>query len=56
MQKPVLCEEFQGDAAGRGLGGLIPEREREVVRLIAEGKSSKEIGRVLAISPRTVDT
>ncbi|WP_295578161.1 LuxR C-terminal-related transcriptional regulator [uncultured Lamprocystis sp.] len=31
-------------------------REREVVRLIAGGKSSKEIGRVLAISPRTVDT
>jgi DNA-binding NarL/FixJ family response regulator len=34
----------------------LTPREREVVRLIAEGKSSKEIGRVLAISPRTVDT
>jgi DNA-binding NarL/FixJ family response regulator len=31
-------------------------REREVVRLIAGGRSSKEIARALAISPRTVDT
>lgn len=34
----------------------LSPREREVVRLIAAGQSSKEIGRVLAISPRTVDT
>lgn len=31
-------------------------REREVVRLLAAGKSSKGIARVLAISPQTVDT
>ncbi len=30
--------------------------ERELVRLIAGGKSSQEIRRVLAISPRIVDT
>ena len=40
---------------GRRVVALSP-REREVVRLIAEGKTSKEIGRALAISPRTVDT
>jgi DNA-binding NarL/FixJ family response regulator len=34
----------------------LSPREREVVRLIAAGQSSKEIGRALAISPRTVDT
>ena len=34
----------------------LSPREREVIRLIAAGNSSKEIGRVLAISPRTVDT
>jgi DNA-binding NarL/FixJ family response regulator len=35
---------------------VLSPREREVIRLIAEGKSSKDIGRALAISPRTVDT
>ncbi len=35
---------------------VLSPREREVVRLIAAGQSSKEIGRSLAISPRTVDT
>lgn len=35
---------------------LLSPREREVIRLIAGGKRSKEIGRALAISPRTVDT
>lgn len=30
-------------------------REKEVLQLIAEGKSSKEIGEVLFLSPKTVD-
>ncbi len=34
----------------------LSPREQEVIRLIAAGQSSKEIGRALAISPRTVDT
>ena len=34
----------------------LSDREREVLRLVALGHSSKEIARVLAISPRTVDT
>lgn len=34
----------------------LSKREREVVKLIALGKSSKEIARVMEISPRTVDT
>ena len=34
----------------------LSPREREVIRLIALGNSSKEIGRIMAISPRTVDT
>jgi DNA-binding CsgD family transcriptional regulator len=37
------------------LAPLSP-REREVVRLVAEGKSNKEISSVLAISVRTVET
>jgi DNA-binding CsgD family transcriptional regulator len=35
---------------------LLTGREEEVVRLIAEGKSNKEISSVLAISVRTVET
>jgi len=34
---------------------LITQREHDVLRLVAEGKSAKEIGRVLFISPRTVE-
>jgi DNA-binding NarL/FixJ family response regulator len=35
---------------------LLSQREREVIKLIALGHSSKEIGRLMGISPRTVDT
>ena len=35
---------------------LLSPRERDVVRLIAEGKSNKEIASALAISVRTVET
>lgn len=34
----------------------LSKREREVIKLVAFGKSSKEIGRIMGISPRTVDT
>ena len=34
----------------------ITDREREVVQLLAEGKSSKEIAQILGISVRTVET
>jgi DNA-binding NarL/FixJ family response regulator len=34
----------------------LSPREREVIRLISLGKSSKEIARIIDICPRTVDT
>ena len=34
----------------------LSSREREVLQLAAEGKSSVEIGRLLFLSPKTVDT
>jgi DNA-binding NarL/FixJ family response regulator len=40
---------------GRPAVPLSP-RERDVIRLIALGNSSKETARIMAISPRTVDT
>ena len=35
---------------------LLSHREREILKLVAEGKSSSEIGGLLCISPKTVDT
>jgi DNA-binding NarL/FixJ family response regulator len=34
----------------------LSEREREILQLAAEGKTSAEIGRVLFLSPKTVET
>lgn len=39
-----------------GSAGLLTERETEIIKLIAEGFSNKEIGAKLFISHRTVDT
>lgn len=35
---------------------LLTEREREILQLVAEGHSSRQIGDLLSISPATVDT
>jgi two-component system response regulator NreC len=35
---------------------LLSEREREVLQLVAEGRSSKEVAELLNLSPATVDT
>ncbi|HZL95796.1 MAG TPA: response regulator transcription factor, partial [Vicinamibacterales bacterium] len=34
----------------------LSEREREVLQLVAEGRSSKEVAELLSISPATVET
>jgi two-component system, NarL family, response regulator NreC len=41
-----------GEAAGSG----VTDREREVVQLVAEGKTTKEIAALLHVSIKTVDT
>jgi DNA-binding NarL/FixJ family response regulator len=35
---------------------LLTEREREVLQLLAEGKSNKEVGAILHVTVNTVDT
>lgn len=50
---------LEGKSVERGAGGVeveLTEREIEILTLIAEGLSSKQIGEKLFISPRTVDT
>lgn len=39
-----------------GRSDRLTAREREIVQLVAEGKSSKEVASVLAISTKTVET
>ena len=39
---------------GMGTYDLLSEREREVLQLLAEGKSNKEAAAVLELSPHTV--
>ncbi|MDK2122772.1 response regulator [Parachitinimonas caeni] len=48
----VLLSPAQSDA----LLDSLSERERQVLQMVVEGKSSAEIGRLLFLSPKTVDT
>jgi len=53
----ALVSRF-GRRSGRGPAGVSPltTREREVVRLLAVGRGNKEIGSVLGISVKTVES
>ena len=49
-------ERLSADRVARERYAQLSEREREVAGLIVEGLTNKEIGRALALSPRTVET
>ncbi len=49
-------QRHQADRAARERYAQLSPREREVMGLIVEGLTNKEIGRALALSPRTVET
>jgi len=54
----VFARCIQGKQAleGTSENSRITDREREIVQLLGEGKSSKEIAIILGISVRTVET
>lgn len=52
----VLARDVRhGGVAVEGARASLTEREREVLRLVASGKSSREIAAILGISPKTVE-
>jgi len=52
---PVLAGILVGIGLNQRIAALT-EREREVLRLLADGRSNEEIGRQLFVSPQTVRT
>ena len=55
----VLLEGYLGEAGAQEIEdnlALLTDREREVLQLIAEGKTNKEIAGVLGVSINTVET
>jgi DNA-binding NarL/FixJ family response regulator len=53
LAQDVLAELATGGTAG---GAKLTPRQREVLRLIAAGRTMKEVAAVLGLSPRTVET
>jgi DNA-binding CsgD family transcriptional regulator len=49
----LMGSMLQGPESAHGAQQLTP-RQREVVQLVAEGHSMKEVGHILNIAPRTV--
>ena len=55
----TLLEDYMRRLQQRGLQDsydLLTDREKEILQLLAEGKSNKEVATVLDVSPSTVET
>jgi DNA-binding NarL/FixJ family response regulator len=50
---PILLGRLQSSDPARSIRDLLTQREREVLRLIGQGATSKEIAERLGISPKT---
>ncbi|WP_369206577.1 response regulator [Streptomyces sp. PU-14G] len=56
LQPEVAGALLSDDQGGAGRGPALTEREREVLGLIADGRSNREIARALVLSEKTVKT
>src|SRR5207247_1659888 len=56
VSKQVIRNHIEHAVQQAGLWSDLPQRQREVLQLIAEGKSTKEIASLLDISVKTVET
>lgn len=56
VSKGVMSDYVQRLRGDAPIPQLLTPRQREILTLIAEGKSTKEIARILDISIKTVDT
>lgn len=52
----TLLQSYIGDCTRPKPAPVISAREREIVQLVAEGKSNKEVAQELGISVKTVET
>jgi two-component system, NarL family, response regulator NreC len=55
----TLAEDYVRQLQSKGMEDsyeLLTDREREILQLLAEGKSNKEVASVLNVSPYTVET
>ncbi len=55
----ILLEDYVSQLKSKGLQDsydLLTLREREILQLLAEGKSNKEVASLLDVSPLTVET
>ncbi|MBI5117268.1 response regulator transcription factor [Candidatus Poribacteria bacterium] len=50
-----LFEALRGRKTGESSSLLLTQREKEILKLVAEGRSSREVADLLFISDRTVD-
>jgi len=57
ISEVVFARYFEGESgAGKDKTEGLTPREREIVQLLGEGKSNKQVGAVLGISIKTVET
>ena len=58
MREQLIDERLlgAGKVEVRNAFGLLSQRERAILQLVVDGKSSKDIAGILFLSPKTIET